>query len=633
MCRARMVKATHKKEDFNPTLIPPHESTLRHQERVLYKKSALGVTREVLIQFEHMEVVRWITTLMPESIFPEHNYKHKQSLKYTTYPFMIVDSLANFWKSKSDTIIITVLCTKTKTNKYSQIKQQGTNQSENRDTQMSIRYKFQYYIKNEIPITKRYKKRKIILTQTKFSIIGKRVISMYAHLLYCLMNIICFLCYSVNKNVAQKEGKQSTVRAILRPYCTILKLIFEHRIFVLEFDFFASQNNNNKNNASLQPPKTNKKQQKVSVIKRRVGRIASKEIKIMSINIAGKLEEKVKQIKKFINTEDPDILCLQETHTFIEKFKSIQEWFKNGTYDILYCSESQKSKYEEVKKKEINKIEEDDTLSNFQKERLINRWQANIMLYNMKYKGGMLLFIKKNIRKEFTELAMIPNNKSISIMSDNIDERYNIFIHFIYGPSQTNEVTDFWTKTEAILNKKVDNNKHIIIGDLNLQLEKQDSNSGEKIKLLKAFRTIMKTHMLLDAYKLKNKKDKLFTYFKIQNEKEIKSRLDYTLILIDVNHIWHFSKIYTINKKISCDHKLIGITLKTQITREFINKVQELKQKKIVVKNLTDKDKVKIIEVGDKVFSTKKWKDFLLISNTDKQNNINNILKKYEKDV
>src|SRR5271163_1411081 len=129
----------------------------------------------------------------------------------------------------------------------------------------------------------------------------------------------------------------------------------------------------------------------------------------------------------------------------------------------------------------------------------------------------MLLFIKKNIRKEFTEVVMIPNNKDISIMSDNIDERYNIFIHFIYRPSQTNEVTDFSTKIEVVLNKKVDNNKHIIIGDLNIQLEKQDSNSGEKIKLLKAFRTIMKTHMLLDAYKLKNKKDKPFTYFQIQN--------------------------------------------------------------------------------------------------------------------
>src|SRR5271163_398972 len=76
MYRVGMVEATHRKKNFNSTLIPPHKSMLRHQERVLYKKSALGATREVLIQFEH-KVVRWITALMPESIFPEYNYKHK----------------------------------------------------------------------------------------------------------------------------------------------------------------------------------------------------------------------------------------------------------------------------------------------------------------------------------------------------------------------------------------------------------------------------------------------------------------------------------------------------------------------------------------------------------------------------
>src|SRR5271163_1305693 len=49
MCRVGMVETTHKKEDFNPTLIFPHKSMLRHQERVLYKKSALRVIREVVI--------------------------------------------------------------------------------------------------------------------------------------------------------------------------------------------------------------------------------------------------------------------------------------------------------------------------------------------------------------------------------------------------------------------------------------------------------------------------------------------------------------------------------------------------------------------------------------------------------
>ena len=64
-------------------------------------------------------------------------------------------------------------------------------------------------------------------------------------------------------------------------------------------------------------------------------------------------------------------------------------------YDLIYCSESQKKRYEETKKKEIKMIEEDETLSTFKKKRLINQWQSNIMLYNLKYKGRMLLFIKK----------------------------------------------------------------------------------------------------------------------------------------------------------------------------------------------------------------------------------------------
>ena len=67
-------------------------------------------------------------------------------------------------------------------------------------------------------------------------------------------------------------------------------------------------------------------------------------------------------------------------------------------------------------------------------------------------------------------------------MSDKIDERYNTFIHFIYRPAKTTEANTFWTETEKNISKKETNkNKHFIIGDLNVQLEKQDSNSGEKI--------------------------------------------------------------------------------------------------------------------------------------------------------
>jgi hypothetical protein len=46
--------------------------------------------------------------------------------------------------------------------------------------------------------------------------------------------------------------------------------------------------------------------------------------------------------------------------------------------------------------------------------------------------------------------------------------------------------------------------------------------------------------------------------------------------------------------------------LKTQITREYINKIKEIKQKKMIVKEINDKDKNKIIKIGNKVFSTAK---------------------------
>ena len=55
-------------------------------------------------------------------------------------------------------------------------------------------------------------------------------------------------------------------------------------------------------------------------------------------------------------------------------------------------------------------------------------------------------------------------------------------------------------------------------------------------------------------------------------------------------------------KKILSDYKPINITLKTQITREYINKIKEIKQKKMMVKEINDKDKNKIIKIGNKVF-------------------------------
>ena len=55
-------------------------------------------------------------------------------------------------------------------------------------------------------------------------------------------------------------------------------------------------------------------------------------------------------------------------------------------------------------------------------------------------------------------------------------------------------------------------------------MEKQDSNSGEKTKLPKGFKKIIRNNSLVDSYRLENK-DRVYTYFQIKNYEEIKSRL------------------------------------------------------------------------------------------------------------
>jgi exonuclease III len=101
------------------------------------------------------------------------------------------------------------------------------------------------------------------------------------------------------------------------------------------------------------------------------GEPAYTNIKIICVNIAEKLESRIEQIKKFIKEENPDLLCLQETHMFNENFKTIQRWFKNNKYDLINCSISQKNKYEEVKKQKIEEIRSNENITNYRKEILI----------------------------------------------------------------------------------------------------------------------------------------------------------------------------------------------------------------------------------------------------------------------
>ena len=79
----------------------------------------------------------------------------------------------------------------------------------------------------------------------------------------------------------------------------------------------------------------------------------NKDIKIISINIAGRLNDKIDEIKSYLKNQNSDILCLQETHTYTEYFRTIKYKFAHcKEYDLLCCSTSQSKRYKELK--EIN---------------------------------------------------------------------------------------------------------------------------------------------------------------------------------------------------------------------------------------------------------------------------------------
>src|SRR5271163_3877901 len=146
----------------------------------------------------------------------KYNYNNNNNYNYYNYNSNTTINTNYINKNKNNTINYNnnyINCNIKNTYCILHREQQKIIINNNKNTKHFTKYITIYYIKHNILITKRYKKRKrkIILTQTKFNIIGKRVISMYTHILYCLINIICFLCYSVNKNVVQKEGKQSVV--------------------------------------------------------------------------------------------------------------------------------------------------------------------------------------------------------------------------------------------------------------------------------------------------------------------------------------------------------------------------------------------------------------------------------------
>ena len=70
------------------------------------------------------------------------------------------------------------------------------------------------------------------------------------------------------------------------------------------------------------------------------GSIKNNNIKIIAINIARFLFNKILNIKQFIEKENLNILCLLETHNFYKEFNKIKRHLETKKYKVFFTAQS-----------------------------------------------------------------------------------------------------------------------------------------------------------------------------------------------------------------------------------------------------------------------------------------------------
>ena len=194
------------------------------------------------------------------------------------------------------------------------------------------------------------------------------------------------------------------------------------------------------------------------------------------------------------------------------------------------------------KNQKLEQIAQNSIWSHRKIERQIYEWESNSKLYVNKYSKRVILIVEKDYLYLFEEKNIIPHKRGITLLSKNIKENKNTFLHFIYAPASPQEVKQFWEDTAKELNKKnAPKNKHYLIDDLNAHL---NTRKEKEEKIPKGLKDIIKTHNLIDTYTHLNKNENSFTYYRIEQNanKTIKTRVDYMLAPMFSQRCWHFPK-------------------------------------------------------------------------------------------
>ena len=134
-----------------------------------------------------------------------------------------------------------------------------------------------------------------------------------------------------------KNNKCNFLYKIIKLYYNCFKYINTIKYFIDDdnFSFFTDSQTNiikekekrkkekEKNERENEKNKNNKRLRMSNLTVGHLDKIIegdqiNKDIKIISINIAGRLNDKIDKIKSYLKNHNPDILCLQETHTYTE---------------------------------------------------------------------------------------------------------------------------------------------------------------------------------------------------------------------------------------------------------------------------------------------------------------------------
>ena len=269
-------------------------------------------------------------------------------------------------------------------------------------------------------------------------------------------------------------------------------------------------------------------------------------LRTLSINIGGKLLERLKYILKVSDELKIDMLILSEI---------------------------------KINKRKLDLIS-----------KICKGWTVNLANKNNNNKGGVALIYRNSLKTFIKKIKIIDELNAIECKVS-FKEKFKII--GLYATSRNKNKENYWNKwLKFFQNKGIRNT--IMSGDFNIQINKDLDNLSKEKKnsiKVKAFNNLLELGFI-DIWRDRNKETKDYTFRRISKNKEKMTRIDFTLVdnkeLID--NIWILEEL----NEISPDHR--GILTDIKVNEELGKIIQtsydveQYSRRKINTENMSRKN-------------------------------------------